>query len=140
MIAWFSALRAQGDTAAGLEDQLQSTEGKAAYRSVEDALAETGKVPDASMLALIQGLQTGEGTVQADYELLSNALNRALAVTAEAHRVPSLTSGSTEVPPNPANIPDLGPDKKLAIAADFGSDAQALHPFSGLQDGFVKLA
>ena len=116
MIARFSELRAQSLASSGLENLLLSAEGKAAYRALRNA-ALTNGVPQESMVSFISGLQSLEGTGRTDYDFLSLALTRALAVKAEAHRVKGLSSGSADQG-NPANIQDLGPDGKLAIAGE----------------------
>jgi hypothetical protein len=57
-----------------------------------------------------------------DFDLLRKAIEAAVQVTAAAHRVGKLTSGSDKVPPNPATIPDLytraDGSKAMAIAGE----------------------
>jgi|APLak6261671648_1056085.scaffolds.fasta_scaffold01641_2 pimeloyl-ACP methyl ester carboxylesterase len=125
MIRRFRNLRAQGEST-GLAGQLQTTEGRAAYQALKIALALPVRngVPDASLVDIVNNMPSNApneprtGDNQADYLLLWNALDRALAVTNKAHSVGQLTSGSTAVPPNPATIPDHAPDGSLAIAAE----------------------
>ncbi len=125
MVARFRQLRAQGETS-GLASLLQSELGRNTYSELKARLALTAGVPESALVDLLNTRMSSQANdaeapnpdVKADYLLLWYALDRALTVTTKAHTVGGLTSGSTAVPPNPASIPDLAPDGKLAIAAE----------------------
>ncbi|MBL8489104.1 MAG: hypothetical protein JNK22_18720, partial [Rhodocyclaceae bacterium] len=130
LIARFRELRAQGETT-GFLGIFQSEAGREAYQAIRAHLAGTLGVPRAAagggfntgLTALANAVRPSEGDShaaqrEADYQLLYNAVARIQAVYEAAHRAPTLGSGSTEGPPNPANIQDLAPDGRLAIAGE----------------------
>ncbi|MDO8789725.1 MAG: hypothetical protein Q7J42_16745, partial [Sulfuritalea sp.] len=120
MIARFSALRSQGETT-GFLDSFQSVEGRQAYLDIQAHLASTLGVPRAAvgggfndaLTALANAVRpnTPDDTYaaqrEADYKLLNEAVSRIKQVYQAAHYAPTLGSGSTEGPPNPANVQDL---------------------------------
>ncbi|WP_310451295.1 hypothetical protein [Sulfuritalea sp.] len=128
MIKHFAKLRADGESTDGLASLFQTAEGRTAYRDLKNALADTYGVPYAGLVDIINNMPSsavGEprtGDNLADYDLLWRAMDRALDVHNEAHRAPTLASGSSGGLANPALIGDLyspatGP-QKLAIAAE----------------------
>jgi len=135
MIDRFRDLRAQGETT-GFLDRMQSAEGHSAYLALKAELARTNGVPGNPVTGefnvLLEGIvngvrpampdDPGAAAQRDDYGLLYDAVSRIKQVFTYAHWAPTLDSGATEGPPNPARIEDLytaaGNTQELAIAAE----------------------
>jgi Ca2+-binding RTX toxin-like protein len=135
MIDRFRDLRAQGETT-GFLDRMQSAEGHSAYLALKAELARTNGVPGNPVTGefnvLLEGIVNGVRPAMPDdpgaaaqlddYGLLYDAVSRIKQVFNYAHWAPTLDSGATEGPPNPARIEDLytaaGNSQELAIAAE----------------------